>query len=454
MRPNAMLRRLTVVFLGCFALSSAVSAAEGDGLLTLQGGIDLALKQSVIVHAAREGVAIAEASRMEALTEFLPKFSTSYNYTRYNEAPYSIISGFPTPTSRTVVTTGTENNYTWALEARQPIFAGGGILANYEASKFEVSTAEMEERGAVLDIVRDVKIAYFNVIKAERLLAVARQSVKQLEAHRDMAQDFFDVGMIPRNDLLHAEVQLANGRQLLIRSENSLELVRAKLNTVLRREIDTPVKVEDIFAYKPFGRSLEDCQTIALENRPEIRAYSLKVQQAKEMVKQAKSEFLPNVSLVGNYSRFGDTPGVSGNEFRDEESWYVMAVANWNFWEWGKTKNRVDKSKSLENQVADAFANVKDIIALEVKNAYLILHEAERQILVSQKTIEQAEENFRITRERYREQVAISTDVLDAQTLLTRAKSDHTNAIGDYHISRASLERAMGVGHASENRGE
>ncbi|MDD5724268.1 MAG: TolC family protein [Syntrophales bacterium] len=445
MRPNAMLRRLVVVLLGCFVMSSAVSAAEGEGVLTLQDSIDLALKQSVIIHSAREGVTGAEASRKEALTGFLPKFSTSYNYIRYNEAPYSTIYGFPSPTSRTVVTAGTQDNYTWALEARQPIFAGGGILANYEASRLGVSAAQMEERGAVLDIVREVKIAYFNVIKAEKLLVVAQQSVKQLEAHRDMAQGFFDVGMIPRNDLLHAGVQLANGQQLLVRSENGLELARAKLNTVLRREIDAPVKVEDIFAYKPFEKSPGECQKIALENRPEIKAYALKVEQAKKIVNQAKSEFFPNVSLVGNYSRFGDTPGVSGNDFRDQESWYLMAVANWNFWEWGRTKNRVDVIRSRENQIKDALTNAKDMITLEVRNAYLLLHEAEQQIFVSQKAIEQAEENFRITQERYREQAATSTDVLDAQTLLTRAKSDHTNALGDYHISHANLERSMGV---------
>jgi len=214
------------------------------------------------------------------------------------------------------------------------------------------------------------------------------------------------------------------------------------------------VKVEDILAYKPFERSPGDCQRVAMESRPEIKAYSLKVEQAKKIVTQSKSEFFPNVNLVGNYSRFGDTPGVSGNEFKDRENWYVMAVANWDFWEWGRTKNRVDMSRSRENQITDALANAKDVITLEVRNAYLLLHEAEQQIFVSQKAIEQAEENFRITRERYREQVTTSTDVLDAQTLLTRAKYDYTNALGDYHIGHANLERAMGIDHGTSIRGQ
>jgi outer membrane protein TolC len=75
----------------------------------------------------------------------------------------------------------------------------------------------------------------------------------------------------------------------------------------------------------------------------------------------------------------------------------------------------------------------------------LILQEAEKQIVVSQKVIEQAEENFRISEERYKERVATSTEVLEAQTLLTKAKSEYANALGDYNINLAKLQRAMGA---------
>jgi len=81
---------------------------------------------------------------------------------------------------------------------------------------------------------------------------------------------------------------------------------------------------------------------------------------------------------------------------------------------------------------------------LEIKDTYLLLREAESQINVSQKLIEQAEENFRIATERYKESLATSTEVLDAQTLLTRAKADYVSALGDYHIQLARLQRAIG----------
>jgi outer membrane protein len=71
--------------------------------------------------------------------------------------------------------------------------------------------------------------------------------------------------------------------------------------------------------------------------------------------------------------------------------------------------------------------------------------EAEKLIAVTRTSIEQADENYRINQERYREQVSRMTDVLDALTLLTYARASYSNALSDYQISLAALERAMGV---------
>ena len=425
--------------------AAGVRAAETIKPLTLAESIDTALKQSVLIHAAKEGVRGAEAQQKEAFTGFLPKFSTSYNYTRLNEDPYFVFPGAPPLIPPGNMTTGTKDNYNWNVEARQPLFAGGGLLANYEASRLAAEIARMEEAATVQDLVQDVTVSYFNILKAARILAVAKQSVEQLQAHRETAQGFFDVGIIPRNDLLYAEVELANGRQFLLRAENSLEMANAKFNTILRRDISSPVEIEDILQDQTLVTPLDACIASALENRPEIRSYLLRLEQARSIVKLSKSEYYPNISLVGNYARYGDTPGVTGSPYKDQENWYVLAIANWNFWEWGKTKHRVDASVSRENRAADILTNIRDQITLEVINAFLLLHEAEKQLQVTKKAIEQAEENFRINTERYREQVGTSTDVIDAQTLLTKARADNFNALGDLNIHQARLERAMGV---------
>jgi outer membrane protein len=437
-------KKLPFIFLMLFTIVLSPCLIFAEEPLTLESSIDTALKKSGVLNIAREGSKSATAQKKEALTGFFPKFSTSYSYTRLNEDPFFLFPGSPPAIPASTMITGTENNYNWAIEAKQPLFAGGGILANYQANSIGEEAALLEETAKTQDVVQDVKIAYFNILRAQRIQDAARQSVEMLKAHRDVAENYFNVGMIPKNDLLYAEVELANGKQVQMRAQNAVDLAKSRFNTILKRDILAPVEVIDILTYQPLKQSFEECLNIARQSRPELKISSLKAQQAGKLVLISQSEYFPALSLVGNYARFGDEASVDGSDFKDAESWYVMAVANWNFWEWGKTKFRVDASRARENQAIEASKELNDQIALEIKNAYLILQEAESQIAVSQKLIEQAEENFRISEERYKERIGTSTEVLDAQTLLTRAKSEYANALGDYNINYARLQRAMG----------
>ncbi len=445
MKSRAFLR-IVFVLAGILAVfpRSPLPAADGKPL-GLSECIRQALDRSAVLKGAREGVKGAEAQRKEAFTGFLPKLSTSYGYTRLNEEPFFNFPGMPPAFPPQQITTGTKDNYNWALEAQQPVFAGGRIKANYDASLIGIEVSRTEEQAAVLDVIRDVKEAYYGVLKAERYLDVARQSRERLKAHHETARGFFDVGMIPKSDLLYAEVELANGEQLLLRAENGLEMARSRFNTVLRRGLTEPVLLEDILSLDPFPISLDEALAQGLERRPELKAVELRIEQVRKQIKALQSEYYPQVSAVGNYSRYGDTPSVGGTKYKDQESWYGMLVANWTFWEWGRTNARVDGGVSRERQAIEVQENLRDQVTLEIKNAWLATGEMIRRVGVTQQAIVQAEENYRMNVERYREQVATSTEVLDAQTLLTKAKSDYVQALGDYSIYRARLDRAMGV---------
>lgn len=433
------------VFFMVLSFGLTAFPAFGQMPLTLEESISVALKNSLTISAAKHGAKGAQAQKREAMTGFGPKFSTTYGYTRINEEPSFHFPGNPPLIPDQTIVSGTVNNYNWTIEARQPLFAGGGILANYQAAKIGEDIAAVEETAVSLDVVQEVKTAYYDVLRAQRLEESIRQAVEMLKGHADVAQNIYRVGLIPKNDLLQADVQLANGKQSLTRATNAVLLAKARFNMVLKQDMSADVLLVDVLGYQPFSPSFDECLDVARKNRPELKISSLQVQRAGKMVRVLQSEYFPVVSLSGNYSRYGDHPSVSGSDYREMESWQVMAVASWNFWEWGKTKFRVDAGKARENQAVDQAGHLEDQVTLQIKNAYLMLKEAESQIAVSQKVIDQAEENFRISEARYRERVARSTEVLDAQSLLTRAQSDYANALADYQIQLARLHRAMGV---------
>jgi outer membrane protein len=437
-----MIRAATQVWFILALLLQSNATAQSTMRLTLHESIDIALRSNTTMQSAREGVNASESRRKEAFTKFLPKLSTSYNYSHYDPAPYI---NQPPPFPFSTITTGTQDNYTWSIDVKQPIFTGGRIKADYDISRIGADISKNEERLAVQDTVMEVKKAYFDILKAVRLAGVAKQSVEQFTAQRDLAKNFYEVGFAPRNDYLQAEVRLAEGTQALVRANNNLEIARARFNTILRIPISMPVEVVDILDYKPYEKNYEDCLRMAIDLRPEIRVLTLGVEQAATRIRVVESEFYPSVNVVGSYQRYGDTGALNGSPYRDPDNWFVTTVASWDLWEWGRTKYSRDASVSQEKQAQNALTKVKDQVALDVKSAWLAVKEAEDLIPVTQTSIEQAEENYRINQDQYRERVAKMTDVLDALTLLTVARASYSNALSDYQIALAALERTMGL---------
>jgi outer membrane protein TolC len=286
-------------------------------------------------------------------------------------------------------------------------------------------------------------VGYFTILRADKFLAVAEQQVKNFEAQLEVTKAFFDVGIVPKNDVLLAEVNLANAKQQLVKAANDLATAKASFNILLRREVSTTFEVADILAYKVFPLSFEQSLEEALRLRPEVKAAQLNIDQAKENVKIARSGFFPTISLAGNYSRFSDDLDLSGG-FKFSDRWTVQALATFTLWNWGNTAFKVGENKVKVTQAEDSKTQLIESITLEVKNDYLNLLTAERNINVTEKAIEQAEENLRMNEERYKYQVATQTDVVNAVTLLAQARTNYYGALSDFNVAKAQLERSMG----------
>jgi outer membrane protein TolC len=405
--------------------------------LTLEESIRIALEKNLRLHSAIEGITGSKFRQKQAVTSFLPQWTGQYGYTRFSFPNF--IGNFGGSAGELGRITSPDV-YNLSTSINQPLFTGGSNLANYRLERFGVGVSKTDVETAKRDIVLQVREGYFTILRAEKFVDVAKQAVKQFEAQLEVSKAFFEVGINPKNDLLQAEVRLANAKQDLVRAENDLALAASSFNILLRRDINEPLIVVDILEYKPSALRLEDSLEEALRQRPEIKNAGLKVDQAKETVKMAKSGFFPTVTLLGNYSRTSDEYSLP---FRSER-WTLQALATLTIFDWGNTAYKVGESKVRVTQEEDSKTQVVEGIILEVKQGYLNLLTAEKNIGVAEKAIEQAEENLRMNEERYKYQVATATDVLDAVTLLAQARVNYYSALSDFNIAKARLDRAMG----------
>jgi outer membrane protein TolC len=252
--------------------------------------------------------------------------------------------------------------------------------------------------------------------------------------------------MTPLNDLLQVQVRVANAKQNLIIANNNFQIAKSQFNIILRQPVNSPVRLVDIQAYMPLENDIDYYLDQADTNRLDIKVAELEIEIAQKDVEVATGEYYPSVSLSGNYFRVGDDPGVDGGEeIFDEDGWQIAATASWDIWEWGRRKSGKKEKLSRLAQTRYNKDAVQDRAHLEVTAAYLKVIESEKNIVTVEKALVQAKENLRINEERYKEQVATSTDVLDAQTLLTVTRTNYVNALYDFKIANAALQRAISL---------
>jgi outer membrane protein len=444
------------IFLGILfflLLGSSIILASEE--LTLEESIKIALEKSLSIYSAQEEIKAKEFEELSTKADFLPKLSTSYTYTRLdndtvNDATYTTYP-YPSFSPREVSPLDT-NTYQFNITVTQPLFTGWRLTILREIASLGVDTAKIQKETAIQDLVLNVKGAYFGILKAGKLENVARQSVELLEAQLRVSQAFYDEGIIAKNDLLQTEVQMAQARQNLIKAENGLEIAKSLFNKLLRRELNQGVNIKDILDYYPIRLLLDQCMEKAGQNRPEIQEVSLNIMSAEKAIGLSKSSYYPSVTLIGNYQRENDDMLLDSSPGEDPDNWTITLKGEWTFWEWRKKRHDVAAARAKLAKANYILKEIKDNIQLEVKEAYLSLREAEKNIQVAKKAVVQAEENFRMNEERYKQQVATSTDVLDALTLLTQARTNYFNALSEHNTAWARLERAMGVGYNAESK--
>ncbi len=420
-----------------------VVAQETTGTFNLTQTIETALKANLGLKQSKEEVNAALATQKARTTNFLPTLSARYGYIRRDQETRQSLQGQQGQQTNVII--NPEDEYNFVTSFTQPIFTGFALINQYKIASLGLNVAEISEKLTRQDVILDAKNAYFSILKSQKLMAVAEDTVKQVTAQKEVAENMYQVGMSPLNDLLQSQVQLANDKQRFITAQNNLEINKSQFNTLLRRPVNAPVAIVDILDYTPFDQDINYCLAQANQNRLELQVADLEVQIAQKDYELSKGNYFPSIDLTGTLTRRGTEWDVDGGEgIADKKFWDIRATASWDFWQWGRTRYGVKEKLSRLSQAKYGKENILDNIELEVKQAFLRTKESEKNITTIEKAIEQAKENLRITEERYKEQVSTTTDVLVAQTLLTETMTNYYNALYDFKIAKSVLYRAIG----------
>ena len=302
------------------------------------------------------------------------------------------------------------------------------LIDQAEANKqISLNDLEKEKQGVIYKVTE----AYYQVLQTEGMKRVSAQAVKQMQAHLESSEALLKEGMIAPIDLNRIKSQLSNLEHNLIKAENGHKLMIYNLNSIMGIDLNTELVLENNLSYEPCEINLEDALVQAGENRSQIMNIALQRRIMEEMVDIAKSNRKPRVILSAE-------SGITG--------WQAAVVAEYSLMDGGVNKAKIKQAELNLAQVDQSEQQVQQLIEFEVRSAYLNMKEAEKLIKVAEEGIKNSQESFRIAQVKYNEGIATNTEVIDAQSTLIEAETNHLNALYDYNINRAALIKAMGTG--------
>lgn len=310
------------------------------------------------------------------------------------------------------------------------LYSGGKLKNLIELAKAEQSIALNELEGNRQELIYKVTEAYYRVLQAEGLKRVSAQALAQIKVHLDNSRSLLTEGMIAPIDLNRINSQLSNLEHNLIRAENGYLLTVYNLNSIMGIDLETSLKLENDLTYEPCDISLEEALESARQYRPELEQVNQQKKIMKGMLNIAKSNKGPQIMMNMD-------SGLSG--------WKVAIVGEIPIFDGGVNKSKIKQAELNLAQVEQSEKQALQLIEFEVRSLYLKMVEAEKLVKVAKQGIEDSEESFRIAQVKYNEGVSTNIEVIDAQSALIEAETNHLNALYDYNTNRVALIKAMGL---------
>lgn len=407
--------------------------------LNLQQCLEIASEENPQIKIAEQKLISAKAKKREAFAGYLPNISGSASYIKRKEVEgASALSGI-TSVSPTFRFSFADEMYDNKLTLTQPVFMWGKIYQSNRQASLNYKYTEEEFRKTKQEIIYKTKEAFYRYILTKQMVSISKEAFDVTGAHLKIVEKFYDEGRSSSYDVSRAKVSLANAKTNLIRAENGFDLAKQSLINILNIK-EKDVNFSGGLEYVPSNINLDSLLNDARYNRPELEQIALQEDISESFIKLASSGNKPNIAIT-SYAEWQNTEFESKNWYN---TWTAAAVLSMPIFDGFSTHQKVKQAKSNLEQVKLSKEALEEGIKFEVRAAYLKYKQAKDSIEANKENVEAAKDNLTTAQKRFQLGLMTDIEVRDAQLALTQAETNYVQALYDYNVAIASIEKSVG----------
>ena len=436
---------------------------------TLQQLKDSALQHNIAIRSAKHNIEAAQQQRRDAFTKFFPTvsgtamtFNANRGMAKMNIDPQEFIptsmasmlsqmlppemlAAFSSPISMSMMKNGTIAS----LMAVQPVFAGGQIVNGNRLARVGEEVSHLQLQLSENEVEKQTEQYYWQLVS---LL----QKEKTLDAVDSLLADIYkDVevavraGVTLRNDLLQVQLRQNDVKGQRLKLQNACSLLKMLLAQYCGLSSDPKIEIPALsslppkgetavpeFSAKeasPFGGRLEG----ALTSLPEYQLLEKQVEAAVLQRKMEVGKNLPSLAVGAGYNY---------HNLLDNDRTFAMAFATVSvpISDWWGGSHAVKRRKIEQQKAEEQLADNAQLLTIRMQKACNDVVEAQQQLQLAQQANEQAEENLRLNRDRYRAGTSTMSNLLEAQLLCQQARDKYVDSYSDLQLRLLDYRQATG----------
>lgn len=416
------------------------SLAQERITLTIEQAVNLGIKNSKNLKIDQAKIDQATANYIEAKNNRLPSLNVSASALALANANVDLKVLKPSSTGEAGAPKANSAFY-GNVSASLPIFAGGRIKYGIQSAEYLIEASKLSTENDQLAVAFNVSQAYNNLFKAAQQIKVLEDNLSASQKRDESFQKLEDNGIIARNDKLKANLQTSNIELQLLDAKNNYNIANINMNLLLGLPDGTEIEIDpnyitELSENHPVSYYLNQ----AISQRKDLQSLDYQRRAAELGTKAAKAENLPTIAITGGYIA-AQIPKI----LTITNAANIGLGVRYNIDNLWKKNSSLLRATATENQLTASNELLNDQIKLEINRDYQNSEFSKKRVMVYEKVAAQANENFRVTKNKYNNGLASITELLDADTAQVSANVNVVNAKADAALAYRKLLLTTGI---------